>query len=105
MFAIFSQCPRYQEAKQFAAFMRRTTDLPCEHLKEQNIELNARVKELTHVVAHQSQQLANKDEQLRLLSVAPTEPESNNTSTYFIILMVIVAIIIGTMIFWMILQI
>lgn len=75
-----------------------------EHLKEQNIELNARVKELTHVVAHQSQQLANKDEQLRLLSAAPTEPESSNTSTYFIVLMVVIAVVIGTMIIGMILN-
>ena len=46
------------------------------HLKEQNIELNARLKELTHVVAHQSQQLANKDEQIRLLS-SPDKPKEN----------------------------
>lgn len=46
------------------------------HLKEQNIELNARVKELTHVVAHQSQQLANKDEQIKLLS-APADDKKN----------------------------
>lgn len=66
-----------------------------EHLKEQNIELNARVKELTHVVAHQSQQLASKDEQLRLLSTAPDEPESSRFSFYLIILLVISAILIS----------
>lgn len=45
-----------------------------EHLKEQNIELNARLKELTHVIAHQSKIIADKDEQLKLLT-APVEGE------------------------------
>ena len=74
-----------------------------EHLKQENMELHARVKELTHVVAHQSQQLASKDEQLRLLSAAPESTESTNVTGYFIVLMVVVAVIIGTMIIWMIL--
>ena len=43
-----------------------------QHLKEQNIELNARLKEMTHVVAHQSKIIADKDEQLKLLT-APVE--------------------------------
>ena len=70
-----------------------------EHLKEQNIELNARVKELTHVVAHQSQQLAQKDEQLRLLSTAQAEPEKNQLSLYFILLGIAVLALLGVITF------
>jgi len=61
------------------------------HLKEQNTELNARVKELTHVVAHQSQQLANKDEQIRLLS-APKEDIKNGQEVMKTFLPILVAI-------------
>ena len=61
------------------------------HLKEQNIELNARLKELTHVVAHQSQQLANKDEQIKLLS-APTDSKENGQEVIKTFLPILIAI-------------
>ncbi len=74
------------------------------HLKEQNTELNARVKELTHVVAHQSQQLANKDEQIRLLASSdkPKENGQEVMKTFLPILIgigallgLLIAVIIG----------
>ena len=69
------------------------------HLKEQNIELNARVKELTHVVAHQSQQLANKDEQIKLLS-APSNSQRNGQEILKTFLPILIAIgaLLGLMI-------
>ena len=71
-----------------------------EHLKEQNIELNARVKELTHVVAHQSQQMASKDEQLRLLSTVPNEPKNNRFNLYLTLFLIAIATAISLKIAW-----
>lgn len=69
------------------------------HLKEQNTELNARVKELTHVVAHQSQQLANKDEQIRLLS-APKEDTKKGQEVMktFLPLLIGIGVLLGLLI-------
>lgn len=75
------------------------------HLQEQNKELNARVKELTHVVAHQSQQLASKDEQIRLLTAPAQEyPLTSGdepprlSSTLLIIVGMIIALLIAAMV-------
>ncbi len=61
------------------------------HLKEQNRELNTRLKELTHVVAHQSQQLANKDQQIKLLS-APRGGKENGREDMKTFLPILIAI-------------
>ena len=70
-----------------------------QHLKEQNIELNARLKEMTHVVAHQSKIIADKDEQLKLLT-APSESskEANNELTIHPFLLIAGGLVLGLII-------